>query len=401
MNVILLNIFALSLFLSPCNVYPNTISKTSKTLHIPKSMKISTQSIISPNSTQARNNHIKKKSFTSWGKIPEFTVEEFSPNNTLKKAKPEIEIKKSTNLKDKKRIQREQKNKILDENKLDNTYFSESKNFTKENIIKNSTRQIKQISNFIQKNTIEATEEENEENDEDQDDSTVEIKQTINPIFNEISYLDDFQDFLKTQIEKINEEKEDYDSFSFDQHFIHNHYKVEKCNLDTCPITKGFCSNLHKNKCICNTHTLNFFPTTDPYNMKVNRKFRKDLCSYKQKKIISAMVLEILIPFGLGHLYAQRYLFALLKFVSFFMIPLFILLIFGIDLIENLKKNLKKFRRDFNYPKIEEDKKFEYMEYFKTGIITLQLGSFFISYMLDAFFFGLGIYKDGYGFDLV
>ena len=76
------------------------------------------------------------------------------------------------------------------------------------------------------------------------------------------------------------------------------------------------------------------------------------------------MLYEIVIPFGLGHLYAKRYLFALIKFVSFFMIPLLILLIFGFNIVESIKKNLNKFRKDFDYPKIEkEEKKFEYMEY--------------------------------------
>lgn len=83
------------------------------------------------------------------------------------------------------------------------------------------------------------------------------------------------------------------------------------------------------------------------------------------------------------------------------MIPLLIILIFGMDVIDNIKKNLKNFRKDFNYPKIEEEKKFAYMEYLKIAIISIQFGSFFLNYILDAFFFGLGIYKDGNGFDLV
>merc|ERR1711957_859209 len=117
-------------------------------------------------------------------------------------------------------------------------------------------------------NSTKIIKEENEENysDQENDESIIEIKQTINPIFNENeeTWVDEFQDFLKTKIQKINEEKEDYDSFSFDQHFIHNHYKVEKCNFDNCPNTKGFCSSFKKNKCLCNPHPLNFFPTSDP-----------------------------------------------------------------------------------------------------------------------------------------
>jgi len=370
MNVILLNIFAVSLFLSPCNVYTYTISKS---LHIPQLIKNSTETTVSSITQQPRNNHIKKHPFTSWGKIPEFTTQKINVNIPLmeiklkKETKIEIklkETKKSTNLKNKiskkfdenenkknknPKEQKEEKIKILDKNNTTEKIkmnISQIKNSTKEKekIIQNATKQIYQISDSIQtiqKNTIEAIDE-TDENDEDQEESQLEIKQSINPIFGEISYIDDFQDFLKTQIEKINEEKEDYDSFSFDQHFIHNHYKVEKCNFDSCPINKGFCSNLQKNKCICNPHTLNFFPSTDPYNKKINRKFKKDLCGYEQKKIIFAMLLEIIIPFGMGHLYAERYLFALLKFVSFFMIPLMILLIFGIDIIENIKKKFKE-----------------------------------------------------------
>merc|ERR1711957_1139567 len=112
LNVILLNIFAMSLFLTPCNVYSYTVSKS---LHIPLIIKNSTESTtIIPITHQARINHIKKNSITPRGEIPEITTSTISLNypfmeineNENQKTQTyqewEKSTKKSTNLQHKK-----------------------------------------------------------------------------------------------------------------------------------------------------------------------------------------------------------------------------------------------------------------------------------------------------------
>jgi hypothetical protein len=231
----------------------------------------------------------------------------------------------------------------------------------------------------------------------------LEMERYITPIFQDISFIENFKDFLNMEIDLIKKGKINYDSFTFDQNFIHNHYKVDKCNRENCPISKGICISTQTKKCFCNPKTLNFLKS-DPENTKIHSFVGKDLCGYIQKSLLKAMFLEILFPFGLGHYYTERYLFAFMKFFSFFIIPLMIILIFGFTFSGLVKANLERSKKDLNFMKIVKDEekfKFEYVEYFKKFILIIHIGSFLLSLVTDSLFFGLGIYKDGNGFNLV
>ena len=94
------------------------------------------------------------------------------------------------------------------------------------------------------------------------------------------------------------------------KHKAHTQIKIEKNDNFTYAITKEKCSVTNcngdctsTNICTCEEGYLNF---------KTNSKL---YCSYKQKNQLTAFLLELFLPFGIGHLYVGRTLFGITKMI--------------------------------------------------------------------------------------
>ena len=72
----------------------------------------------------------------------------------------------------------------------------------------------------------------------------------------------------------------------------------EKCTVANC---NGKCTS--KDICTCEDGYLNFKSNSPIY------------CSYKQKSQLAAFLLELFLPFGIGHLYVGRTLFGITKMI--------------------------------------------------------------------------------------
>ena len=82
-------------------------------------------------------------------------------------------------------------------------------------------------------------------------------------------------------------------------------------NESYCNMEHTFCSDEEKEKCSCYKAYI--------YNNDTDKQ-----CDYKQKKQLTAFLLELFVGFGAGHFYRGKYLVASLKLVAF---------IFGIYII--------------------------------------------------------------------
>ena len=78
------------------------------------------------------------------------------------------------------------------------------------------------------------------------------------------------------------------------------------CNYRNCPPNQGVC---YEGECICAYG----FTTLDIEEEPLK------YCNYKQKSRMTAFFLEFFFPIGLGHIYAAKYLLALIKFSLFFL----------------------------------------------------------------------------------
>ena len=78
------------------------------------------------------------------------------------------------------------------------------------------------------------------------------------------------------------------------------------CNPANCPPLRGLCSN---NICVCQ----NGFVTVNNKYIKNNGIF----CNYILKSRFIAFVLEFFFPFGIGHFYAGKTIFASIKLGTF------------------------------------------------------------------------------------
>jgi hypothetical protein len=158
--------------------------------------------------------------------------------------------------------------------------------------------------------------------------------------------------------------------------------EVSNCNMDNCEIGNGRC--VSENKCKCNFSLLNVPGVS------------KKACDYKLSFQLDAMILEMLFPIGLGHLYCKRYLIGFIKFSFLFIIPFIIYAISKANLfcnenISNVKTiGNKKFENFFSLDSIV--KRFISFYFF---II------FFIWYIFDIVIFAANKHKDGSGFDLI
>ncbi len=109
---------------------------------------------------------------------------------------------------------------------------------------------------------------------------------------NSIRYLED-EDIQKRYLQEETEE---------------NKVEVFNCTSDTCVLDNTNCSSSSNDSvtyinCICNTGYT---------SISTSKK-----CEIKQKKQLTAFLLELFVGFGAGHFYRQHYLMASLKLVAF------------------------------------------------------------------------------------
>ncbi len=91
------------------------------------------------------------------------------------------------------------------------------------------------------------------------------------------------------------------------------------CNSSNCLPPHGTCTN--KNTCTCFSGYANFTPAGQPKSNKY--------CNYERKNQLTAFLLELFFPFGVGHLYLGEIVLGLIKMGVILIIPVtFIILLF-------------------------------------------------------------------------
>ena len=81
------------------------------------------------------------------------------------------------------------------------------------------------------------------------------------------------------------------------------------CDESNCPKSRGTCSGGY---CICNDKYI----TMNNKNIKNNGIY----CNYPLKSRITAFLLELFFPFGIGHFYSGNLLFAIIKLAIFILL---------------------------------------------------------------------------------
>ena len=139
-------------------------------------------------------------------------------------------------------------------------------------------------------------------------------------------------------------------------------YATGKCDLSNCD------NCVTNNICQC--------PYGYAHDPKKEIKPNVKTCQYKLKKQTIFFLLEMLLPFGVGHLYAKRILYGLLKMLG-------AILIVSTDII--VKKILKSFdsKQTFNIC--------VYSVYF----------AYFAWILIDLICISINYFKDGNGFDIM
>ena len=87
--------------------------------------------------------------------------------------------------------------------------------------------------------------------------------------------------------------------------------KLNSCDKTSCTPGKAICLDNHT--CICNKGYL---------DIPQFRNNKNEYCTYQLKKRSIAFLLELLIPFGFGHIYVGHYFLGVLKFCLFLIIPM-------------------------------------------------------------------------------
>ncbi len=138
----------------------------------------------------------------------------------------------------------------------------------------------------------------------------------------------------------------------------------DSCNKFSCPSTNGECI---ENICLC---AMGYTTLETKSNKK---QIIKPKCNYSYKYRIYATLCEAIFPFGIGHIYTNRYIHASYKFIFFWFLSFSRVL---------FKKQVK------NYPTVE-----------KANEILIWV--FASIYVLDIVCFYIGYYVDGSGINLL
>ena len=135
------------------------------------------------------------------------------------------------------------------------------------------------------------------------------------------------------------------------------------CTPSNCPPLQGICSN---NECICSRD----FLTVNNAYIKNNGVF----CNYETKSHFLAFLLELFLPFGVGHLYAENLTLATVKFCLFV-----VLVVCFVSILCTLQTNVNK------------------MIVALSAILVITLLSLICFEIFDIIFYALNKYKDGNG----
>ena len=112
-----------------------------------------------------------------------------------------------------------------------------------------------------------------------------------------MKYIVLFTIFIECLIKKLNSQDNLIKTYESE---IYGRCDWIKCSLlETCSIEGGKCQN---EKCICND-----WYTTYTYKVDHQKRYEIYKCCYKQKSKLTAVVLEFVIGFGLGHFYVGNY----------------------------------------------------------------------------------------------
>jgi len=141
---------------------------------------------------------------------------------------------------------------------------------------------------------------------------------------------------------------------------INNTINIFQCQSDLDCNSNGICNT--NNICVCN----------DGYS--------GDKCDQVLKSQLKAFLFEMIIGFGAGHWYTQRYLFASFKFVSF---------LFALYLIIFYPKLMSKY--------LQRDNSNCCSTFLVTGLYCLISCGILFWYIFDIIQFGLNNYSDGSG----
>ena len=88
----------------------------------------------------------------------------------------------------------------------------------------------------------------------------------------------------------------------------------KNCTGQTCPFPYSYCTT--STNCHCNAGWANYQQATTGFVNPLP-------CQYEQKKQFVAFLLEVIFPFGVGHLYAKRTLNGILKLLFIIFTPCF------------------------------------------------------------------------------
>ncbi len=163
--------------------------------------------------------------------------------------------------------------------------------------------------------------------------------------------------------------------------------EIPKCDLDSCARENGIC--ISDSQCKCNYGNINY----------LNGQSSNKLCDYKLSFQLYALILEIFLPFGFGHIYCKRYLIGFIKFLVLFLIP-FIAYLINRKLVENKSD----FSRITKVNKECRNERFYFINIIKFVYFLISMshfGIFFIWFAFDLVIFSANKHKDGFGFDLI
>lgn len=164
--------------------------------------------------------------------------------------------------------------------------------------------------------------------------------------------------------------------------------EIPICDLDSCERENGVC--ISDSECKCNYGHINYF----------NGSAVKKACDYKLSFQLYALMLEIFLPFGLGHIYCKRYLIGFIKLLVLLIIP-FIAFLVNRKILEN-KADKSPFIAKVSRESSSQSFTFVNLKKIVSFLISIwYFVVFFAWFIFDLVIFSANKHKDGSGFDLI
>lgn len=88
-----------------------------------------------------------------------------------------------------------------------------------------------------------------------------------------------------------------------------------ECDDNNCSLNNGVCIDF--NTCSCKKGYVHNYDNNKKFNETIQNSNDSNIrfCEYKMKSTITAFILELIIPLGIGHFYSGNYLMAVFKFL--------------------------------------------------------------------------------------